>query len=194
MELSALAGDWEQVREAFEVVLPTLEERHLVTLLLGLEDRAQASGALVSYVELVDLGLRRGLHPARARHLGLAKARALSSIVGGADAAAKLFRSLVEAAADDPAHELESFAEFLQRAEQSPERIADYRWMMAESVQRASSPIELWLKWAEVEEHRFGEPERACALLEQVVAADPERTDALFELSRLRAAFGPDGD
>ena len=61
---------------------------------------------------------------------------------------------------------------------------------MAESVKRASSPIELWLKWADVEEQRFHEPERAVALLEQVVAGDPERTDALFELSRLRAAAG----
>lgn len=190
VELSAQAGDWEQVREAFEVVLPTLEERHLVTLLLSLEERAETTGAAPAYVELIDLGLARGLHPGRSRHLGLAKARALSSIAGGADQAAKLFRSLVQTAGDEAAHELESFADFLQRAEQSPERVADYRWMMAESVKRASSPIELWLKWAEVEEQRFQEPERAGALLEQVVAADPERTDALFELSRLRAAAG----
>ena len=190
VELSAQAGDWEQVREAFEVVLPTLEERHLVTLLLGLEERAESTGAAPAYVELVDLGLARGLRAGRARHLGLAKARALSSIAGGADDAAKLFRSLVQTAGDDAAHELDSFADFLQRAEDSQQRVDDYRWMMAESVKRASSPIELWLKWAEVEEHRFKEPERACALLEQVVAADPERTDALFELSRLRAAAG----
>jgi tetratricopeptide (TPR) repeat protein len=190
VELSAQAGDWEQVREAFEVVLPTLEERHLVTLLLGLEERAESSGAAPAYVELVDLGLARGLHAGRARHLGLAKARALSGMAGGADAAAKLFRSLVQTAGDDAAHELDSFADFLQRAEHTPERVADYRWMMAESVKRAPTPIDLWLKWAEVEEQRFGEPERACALLEQVVAADPERTDALFELARLRAAAG----
>ncbi|HEY6079112.1 MAG TPA: tetratricopeptide repeat protein, partial [Polyangiaceae bacterium] len=30
VELSARAGDWAQVKEAFEIVLPTLEERHLV--------------------------------------------------------------------------------------------------------------------------------------------------------------------
>ncbi|MES1183500.1 MAG: tetratricopeptide repeat protein [Myxococcales bacterium] len=190
VELSAQAGDWEQVREAFEVVLPTLEERHLVTLLLGLEERAESSGAAPAYVELVDLGLARGLHAGRARHLGLAKARALSGMAGGADAAAKLFRSLVQTAGDDAAHELDSFADFLQRAQHTPERVADYRWMMAESVKRAPTPIDLWLKWAEVEEQRFGEPERACALLEQVVATDPERTDALFELARLRAAAG----
>ena len=190
VELSAQAGDWEQVREAFEVVLPTLEERHLVTLLLGLEERAETTGAGPAYVELIDLGLGRGLRAGRARHLGLAKARALSSIAGGADEAAKLFRTLVQTAGDDAAHELDSFADFLQRAEHSKQRVEDYRWMMAESVKRAGSPIELWLKWAEVEEHRFKEPERACALLEQVVAADPERTDALFELSRLRAAAG----
>jgi tetratricopeptide (TPR) repeat protein len=190
VELSAQAGDWEQVREAFEVVLPTLEERHLVTLLLGLEERAESTGAAPAYVELVNLGLARGLRAGRARHLGLAKARALSSIAGGADEAAKLFRTLVQTAGDDAAHELDSFADFLQRAEDSKQRVDDYRWMMAESVKRASSPVELWLKWAEVEEHRFQEPERACALLEQVVAADPERTDALFELSRLRAAAG----
>ena len=190
VELSAQVGDWEQVREAFEVVLPTLEERHLVTLLLGLEERAELGGAAPKYVELVDLALARKIHPGRARHLGLAKARALASSPGGGDAAAKLFRSLVETAGDDAAHELDSFADFLQRAELSKERAADYRWLMAESVKHAPSPIELWLKWAEVEEQRFQEPERACALLEQVVAADPERTDALFELSRLRAAAG----
>lgn len=190
VDLSARAGDWEQVREAFEVVLPTLEERHLVPLLLGLEERAQSTGAAASYVELVDLGLARGIHPGRARHLGLAKARALASSPGGADQAASLFRALASAAGDDAAHELESFAEFLERAEPSPARVDDYRWLMTVSVKQSASPIELWLKWAEAEEKRFQEPERAVKLLEQVVAADPERTDALLELSRLRTAAG----
>ncbi|HYP90748.1 MAG TPA: hypothetical protein VEQ59_21405, partial [Polyangiaceae bacterium] len=178
------------MREAFKVVLPTLEERHLVTLLLGLEERAESTGAAKSFVELVDMALKRGLHAGRARHLGLAKARALATLAGGAGLAAKLFRGLIESAGDAATQELESFADFLSRAEQSPARVADYRWLMAESVKRASSPIELWLKWAEVEEQRFHEPERAVALLEQVVVADPERTDALFELSRLRSAAG----
>lgn len=190
VELSAQAGEWEQVREAFEVVLPTLEERHLVTLLLGLEARAESTGAAAAYVELADLALRRGLHPGRARHLGLAKARALSATPAGADAAATLFHKLIENAGEEAGSELDSFSEFLQRAEQTPARIADYRWLMAESVKRSSSPIELWLKWAEQEEQRFQDPERAVALLEQVVAADPERTDALLELSRLRALTG----
>ncbi|HYQ17411.1 MAG TPA: hypothetical protein VEQ58_16675, partial [Polyangiaceae bacterium] len=190
VELAAQAGDWDQVREAFKVVLPTLEERHLVTLLLGLEERAESTGAAKSFVELVDMALKRGMHAGRARHLGLAKARALATLAGGAGLAAKLFRGLIESAGDAATQELESFADFLSRAEQSPARVADYRWLMAESVKRASSPIELWLKWAEVEEQRFHEPERAVALLEQVVVADPERTDALFELSRLRSAAG----
>ncbi len=190
VELSARAGDWEQVREAFEVVLPTLEERHLVTLLLGLEERAESTNAAPVYVELVDLALARGLPPGRARHLGLAKARALASSSSGADEAAALFRSLVEKAGDDAAQELESFADFLGRAEATPARRDDYRWLMGESVRRSASPVDLWLKWAEAEEQRFGEPERALTLFERVVAADPERTDALFELSRLRAASG----
>lgn len=190
VELSAQAGEWEQVREAFEVVLPTLEERHLVTLLLGLEERAESTGAAAAYVELVDLALARGLHPGRARHLGLAKARALSATPGAADAAASLFRKLIEAAGEEAGSELDSFSEFLQRTEQTPARVADFRWLMAESVKRSASPIELWLKWAELEEQRFQEPERAVALLEQVVAADPERTDALMDLSRLRALSG----
>jgi tetratricopeptide (TPR) repeat protein len=190
VELSARAGEWEQVREAFEIVLPTLEERHLVTLLLGLEERAESTGAAVAYVQLVDLALARGLHPGRARHLGLAKARALASSGEGVDEAAKLFRNLVDKAGDDAGHELESFSDFLERAPASRARAEDYRWLMQESVKRASSPIDLWLKWAETEEHRFGEPERAVALLEQVVATDPERTDALLELSRLRTAAG----
>jgi len=190
VELSAQAGDWQQVSQAFAVVLPTLEERYVVTLLLGLEERAASSGAAKTFVELVDLALKRGMHPGRARHLGLAKARALATIPGGADFAAKLFRGLVESASDTAGSELDSFAEFLERTEQTPARIEDYRWLMAESVKRASSPLELWLKWADVEERRFHEPERAVALLEQVVASDPERTDALLELSRLRAAAG----
>jgi golgin subfamily B member 1 len=190
VELSAQAGDWARVKEAFEVVLPTLEERHLVTLVLGLEVRAEASGAAKRYVDLVELALGRGLHPSRARHLGMAKARALSTVEGGMDSAAKLFRSLVESAGDEAAHELDSFAEFLERAPQTPERVADYRWLMSQSVKRAASPVELLLKWAEAEEQRFHEPERAVALLERVVAADPERTEALYELSRLRAAAG----
>jgi tetratricopeptide (TPR) repeat protein len=190
VDLSARVGDWEQVREAFEIVLPTLEERHLVPLLLGLEERAQSTDAAAAYVHLVDLGLARSIHPGRARHLGLAKARALAKSPDGADAAAKLFRDLVSAAGEDASQELESFAEFLDRAEPTPARADDYRWLMTVSVRHSSSPIELWLKWAEAEEKRFAAPERAVALLEQVVAGDPDRTDALLELSRLRAAAG----
>jgi tetratricopeptide (TPR) repeat protein len=142
VDLSARAGDWEQVREAFEVVLPTLEERHLVPLLLGLEERAQSTGAAAAYVELVDLGLARGIHPGRARHLGLAKARALASSPRGADQAATLFRSLTSAAGDDATQELESFAEFLERAEPSPARVDDYSWRLTVSVKHSSNPNE----------------------------------------------------
>lgn len=190
VDLSAAAGDWEQVRDAFEVVLPTLEERHLVPLLLGLEERAQSPAAAGPYVQLVDMGLKRGIHPGRARHLGLAKARALARSPGGVDQAAELFRILVSAAGDDGAQEQEAFAEFLERAEPSSERAGDYRWLMAVGVEQSASPIDAWLKWADAEEKRFGEPARAVGLLEQVVAADPDRTDALLELSRLRAAAG----
>ncbi|HEY6079749.1 MAG TPA: tetratricopeptide repeat protein [Polyangiaceae bacterium] len=161
-----------------------------MTLLLGLEERAESTGASAAYVELVDLALGRGLHPGRVRHLGLAKARALASSPDGVDAAAALFRVLVEGAGDEAGHELESFGDFLERAPDSPARAEDYRWLMNEAVKRAASPLDLWLKWAEAEECRFGEPERAVKLLEQVVAADPERTDALLDLSRLRTAAG----
>jgi tetratricopeptide (TPR) repeat protein len=190
VELSARAGEWESVREAFEVVLPTIEERHLVTLLLSLEDRAQASGAAESYVELVDLSLKRGLHPGRARHLGLAKARALSSSPERADQAAALFRELIESAGEEAGHELESFAEFLNRAEQSPARAEDYRWLMEQQIRRATSPIELYMQWAEVEERRYADLPRAVLLIERAVALDPERIEGLLELSRLRSAAG----
>ena len=165
VELSAQAGDWEQVREAFEVVLPTLEERHLVTLLLGLEERAESTGAAPAYVELVDLGLARGLHrgPGAAPGPGQG-ARARRALPAAPTKPPSCSERWCKRPATTPRTSSSRSPSFCSAPSTAQQRVDDYRWMMAESVKRARSPVELWLKWAEVEEQRFQEPERAVRL------------------------------
>src|SRR6185369_5358368 len=94
-ELLGEAGDWDRLEEVFTVLVGLAGERDVITLLLGLEDRAIERGRLDAFVRLIDQGITR-VGPARARHLLLAKARAIGSLEGREDETVALFRSLLE--------------------------------------------------------------------------------------------------
>lgn len=190
MELAARAGDFEAVRAAFEVVLRAGDEREVVPLILGLEERALQSGNGSGFVALADLALARGLQAGRARHVQLAKARVLAGDPTQADHAATLFRSLLEASTEEAASDAEAFASFLARVEQTPQRIEDQRWLYRIRLERAADPAGVLMEWAQAEETRFANAKVARKLYREVLERDPERTDALSELARLQVAAG----
>lgn len=188
--LGVAAGDWDGVQEAFEVLLRGLDERDIVAVLLGLEERAVGAAGAKGYVRLVDMALARGIQPFRARHVLLAKARALANAGGAEDEAAAIFRQLLEGAGDEAVPDADAFEAFLNRVELTPERVADYRWLFQWRLDRASDPAQVLFAWAQAEEHTFGDARAAAQQYERVVSLDPERLDAISELARLRAAEG----
>ena len=190
IELSARAGDFDAVRAAFEVLLRSGDERELVSLILGLEERAVQSKNGAGFVSLVDLALARALQAGRARQLRLAKARALAQDPAQADGAAEIFRALLQSAGDDGAADAEAFTVFLSRAERTPKRVDDQRWLFRFRLEHASDPAGVLIEWAHAEETLFDSPKAARKLYREVLERDPERSDALSELARLQAAAG----
>ncbi|HWZ88096.1 MAG TPA: tetratricopeptide repeat protein, partial [Polyangiaceae bacterium] len=190
VELAARAGDFDSVRSAFEVLLRTSDERELVSLVLGLEEQAVQTGNSRGFVELIDLALARGLQPGRARHIQLAKARALAQDPASADSAARIFRTLLEISGGEGVNDVEAFEAFLARAARTPARIDDHRWLFKFRLEHASDPAGVLGEWAHAEETLFGDPGAARKLYLEALERDPERTDALSEVARLQAASG----
>lgn len=190
VELAARVGDFDGVRAAFEVLLRAGDERELVGLILSLEEQSAQSGNREGFVALADLALARGLQPGRARHVQLAKARALAFDPKQADTAAKIFRSLLEGSGGEGLADAEAFAAFLLEAPTTPARIDDQRWLFRYRLEHASDPAGVLSEWAHAEETRFDDVKAARKLYRAVLERDPERTDALSELARLQAAAG----
>ena len=190
VELAARAGDFEAVQGAFEVLLRVGDERELVSLILGLEERAVQTGNGKAFVALVDSALARGLQPGRARHVQLAQARALARDPERADSAAEVFRKLLSGAGGEGAADAEAFTTFLNHAEHTPKRVDDRRWLFRHRLEHASDPAGVLIEWAHAEETLFDSPKAARKLYREVLERDPERTDALSELARLQAASG----
>ena len=190
VELGARAGDFEAVRSAFEVLLRGADERELVALLLGLEERAVQTGNGKAFVGLVDSALKRGLQGSRARQVQLAQARALARDPERADSAAEVFRNLLGGGGGEGGADAEAFAAFLSHAERTPKRVDDYRWLFRHRLEHASDPAGVLIEWAHAEETLFDSPKSARKLYREVLERDPERTDALSELARLQLASG----
>lgn len=190
VELAARSGEFETVKSAFEVLLRSYDERELVSLVLGLEEQAIGSGHARGFVELVDLALGRRIQPGRARHIQLAKARALAQDPASAANAARIFRTLLEGSGGEASADIEAFEAFLAKAERTPERIEDHRWLFEFRLAHAADPAGTLSEWAHAEETLFGDAEAARKLYAAALERDPERTDALSELARLQAAAG----
>jgi len=166
------------------------DERDLVTLILGLEERAVQTGNGKAFVALVDAALARGLQAGRARQVQLAQARALARDPERADSAAEVFRALLQGAGGEGAGDAEAFAAFLGLAERTPKRVDDYRWLFRYRLEHASDPAGVLIEWAHAEETLFDSSKTARKLYREVLERDPERTDALSELARLQTASG----
>src|SRR5204863_8557583 len=106
---------------------------------------------------------------ARARHLLLAKARALGSFAGREDESVALYRSLLERAGEDAAADAEAFSLFLQSAPLTPVRAQDIRWLFEWRLARTASPTDVLGEWALAEETRLGNREAAADLYERLV-------------------------
>ncbi len=190
VEQAARAGDFEAVRAAFDVLLRSSDERELVSLILGLEERAIGTGNAPGFVTLVDSVLERGLQPGRARHVQLAKARALAEDPAEADHSAKIFRTLLEASGAEGLLDVDAFAAFLERASRTPQRIDDRRWLFRFRLAHASDGVGVLMEWANAEETWFEDAKAAQTLYRAVLERDPEHTDALSELARLQSVAG----
>jgi tetratricopeptide (TPR) repeat protein len=190
LELCAADKDWTRLSDAFAIVLEGSEERAIVATLLGLEEQAVLGGAGAEFVALVDRTLARKLDPQRARHLVLAKARALGTVSARADEAAAIFRGLIEGARDGAEAEIEAFSEFLKKTTATAARKDDQRWLFRLRAEKTTDPISVLLDWARAEEHELGDKKAARALYERITTQDAEQNEAWTELARLQALDG----
>ncbi len=189
VELCAQSADWDKLQEVFESLVRLAKERELIMLLVGLEEQALESDRLGDYVRMIDLALAR-VDRGRARHVLLAKARALGMIPGQQDAAFALYRELLEQAGDEALPEAEAFEAFLKSCEVTPERKAHGRWLYQWRLNHAANPADVLLGWAQTEESSFGDLAAAARLYEELLRLDPERIETLTELARLELALG----
>lgn len=188
-ELLAEAGDWERLEEVFGVLVGLAGERDVIMLLVGLEERAVQGRRFDAYTRLLDAGIAR-VGASRARHLLLAKARALGASEGREDDAVALYRSLLERAGEDAIADAEAFSAFLRGAPLTPARATDMRWLFEWRLARTASPTDVLGEWAAVEETRLGNRQAAADLYARLVEIDPERIDAWSEVARLELALG----
>ncbi|HEX6276059.1 MAG TPA: hypothetical protein VFZ53_23625, partial [Polyangiaceae bacterium] len=189
VELLAQAGDWARLEEVFGVLVGLAGERDVMMLLFGLEERAAAAGRLDAFVRLLDAAVAR-VGVSRARHLLLAKARALGASPGRAEEAVALYRSLLEQAGEDASGDAEQFGSFLRSIEPTPARAADFRWLYEWRVRHSANPADVLAEWAVIEETRLGDAARSADLYARIVELEPDRIDALSELARLELALG----
>lgn len=192
LELTARAGLWERVPEAFAALLRASEdEREPVALLLELEPRAVEAGAGGVFAALVDMVLQRpNLDAVRARHLLVSRARVLAADPSRHDEVANNFRHAIEAGGDEGVSAAEAFEVFLANAAPTPARLQDRRWLFQWRAEHAPEPADVLVAWAAAEENDFGNPRGAVELYARALEADPERLDALTEMARLEATGG----
>ena len=188
-ELTARAADFAALSEPIEALLRISPER-AAALLLEVEEAAVQAGAGETMASLTEAALSANLPAALVRRLEIAKARALARTPGREDAAAAELRTVLEAGPEDALGLAETFDAFLRAAPPSPARIADRRWLFAWRAERTGDKASVLLSWASAEQNELGDTEAAARLYEWVLQLDPERTEALTELSKLRVAHG----
>ena len=189
VELAARAGDFEAVQSAFEVLLRAGDERELVSLILGLEERAIQTGNGKAFVALVDSALTRGLQAGRARVVQLAQARALARDPERADSAAEVFRNLLSATGGEGTADAEAFAAFLSHAERTPKRVDDYRWLFRHRLEHASDPAGVLIEWAHAEETLFDSAKAAREVVSRGARTRPRAYRRALGASALASRF-----
>ncbi|MDX2052164.1 MAG: tetratricopeptide repeat protein [Polyangiaceae bacterium] len=187
IDLYAKSGSHEKLPAALTALLAACTVRDWLPILLGLEARLVQAGALTTFVQLVDSALKGDLEPGQHHQLLSAKARALASDPERAEEAAALYRELLET--DGTPADVEAFQQFLEQSG-TPHAAEDQRWLYEWRAERASEPVGILLDWADTEQERFGEPNRAMELYQRVLGIDPERVDALQHLAALKVEQG----
>lgn len=190
-EIAARAGSWEKLPALLRVMIDAGgSDREPVQRLLELEAPALVQGAADAFARLVDAVLELPIEPARARLLLLAKARVLAQLPERHQDVDRVYRQLLEVPASDAPAVAEAFEQFLQSGTHPQAQLESRRWLLAWRAEHASDRAAALIAWAHAEEESFGDLGAAARLYERVLELDPDRTDALTELSRLRAAQG----
>ncbi len=188
LELYARTAQWSRMPAAFTAVLRLLDVRELTALVAGFEEQAVAAGAGAVLVQMIDALLSHDATDAvRARHLLLARARALSADPAMQDDVAATYRRLIEQSDGDAGAALEAFTAFLDAA---PERIDDRRWLYEWRAAHATDRVGALVAWAQAEETQFGDAASALALYARALELDADRADVIAEMARLQAAAG----
>lgn len=187
IELSAKNGAYERLPSALSSLFGAATVRDWLPTLLGLELRLVHAGALSTYLLLADQALDRELEPAQRHHLMSSKARALSSDPTHYEEAALLYRELLKL--DGTPANVTAFQRFLEQTGTGAS-VEDERWLYGWRAERATEPVGILLDWADTEQDRFGQPDKAIELYQRVLGIDPERVDAMQHLAALKVEQG----
>jgi tetratricopeptide (TPR) repeat protein len=190
VDIYANAGDWGRVPDALNVLLRTSEDiQPCVSLLMSLESRAAAAGAVDEFVVLVDEVVRQSpLGPDQARALVAAKARTLATSPSRHPAAAAAFQGLIEAHGDPDT--IQAYQALIDVDTDAERRRQSQRWLFEWQLKDQTNAAEVLLTWARMEEREFGDTEAATEVYERLAQLDPNRADVFDSLARLRIASG----
>jgi tetratricopeptide (TPR) repeat protein len=186
----AVGGDWARLPDALRVWLDRGEDLGgCVLLLLRLESSAIEAAAVDAFVSLADdLAARiAGESRGQARALSRAKARVLASDAERPQAAAAVYRKLVEEFADDEVvRDYEAFADATTDAKARHEL---RRWLFGWRAEHEPRPVGVVLAWAKSEEE-YGAGDAAIVVYERLAAFEGERRLALEAVCRLKLHAG----
>ncbi len=193
VELYSEHGDWSRVPEAFAALQRgTHEPADCARILLSIEARAIRAGAANEFSDLVGAMLWGATQSASpwARSLVAAKARVYAG-AGRFDEAADVCRTLLESSAGEPDEgDVRQFEALLESSPDAEWRRQNLRWLYEWRVDRSADAASLLLRWAEMEQRDFGDPQTALVLLDRAAAQDPQNVDVLESQIRLRLDSG----
>jgi tetratricopeptide (TPR) repeat protein len=182
---SSLADKAAAIRHARRAYDARPDERTLELL----ETTSLAAGTWDVFVEALEARLEKapnlGATARRALRLKLASVHARTA--AGVERAIGAYKAVIE---EDPG-DTETIG-VLDELLRSSGRTDDIRWLfgLRAALLEGSERAALLEEWATVEDEELDDRSRAIALLEEVLAYDPERASALRVLARIQAASG----
>ncbi|WP_394833567.1 tetratricopeptide repeat protein [Pendulispora rubella] len=192
-KLSDPSGAADAVARAF-----ALDPRNVESLSL-FERLAVHSGEIAGFVRAVDFALEEVEARSLRGEFMMSKARVLSKDPVRQDEAASTYRALLETEDRDfgATHRaaVSGFTKLLEASDASAGRNADRRWLMAWKANHAQREEKIGhlLTWARAEETLFSDVETALNVHREVLALDPENTEASAAVARLTLATGDVG-
>ncbi|WP_394844024.1 tetratricopeptide repeat protein [Pendulispora brunnea] len=192
-KLSDPSGAADAVARAF-----ALDPRNVESLSL-FERLAVHSGEIAGFVRAVDSALDEVEARSLRGEFMMSKARVLSKDPIRQDEAASTYRALLETEDADmgATHRaaVSGFTKLLEASDASAARNADRRWLLAWRANHAQREEKIGhlLTWARAEETLFSDVETALNVHREVLALDPENTEASAAVARLTLATGDVG-